>query len=124
MMFTCRMCGWGAAPDEEPSAHKPEVILKVLAEGGSVTLLRQRGADSGWHYARGLYGGTTALLQEEDGDAGAIQSRTAGVSTWAEALTLLDRYPWTMLHCREVDPEFREQVWTEVTRRLGEKGGE
>lgn len=114
---------WGVAPGEERSPHAREVILEVLAEGGSVALLGQRDSRGGWHYARGLNDGTVALLDQEDGGAGAIESRTAWVSTWAEAMTLIDRYPWTMLHCRDVHPEFRQQVWTEVTRRLQGQSG-
>lgn len=114
---------WGVATGEERSAHEPEVILEVLAEGGSVRLLRQRDSRGGWHYARGLNDGTAALLDEQDGGAKAIESQSAWVSTWAEAMALPDRYPWTMPQCRDVHPEFRQQAWTEVKRRLDEKGG-
>ena len=110
---------WGVAPGE---AHEPEVILKVIAEGGSVTLLGQRDLRGGWHYACKLNDGTAALLDEE-GSAEAIESKTEWIGTWAEAMALLDRYPWSMLHCREVHPEFRPQVWTEVMCRLKGKSG-
>ena len=114
---------WGVTLGEEWQAHKPEVILKVLAEGGSITLFGLRGSRGGWHYARALADATPAMLDEEDGGGKAIQSKGEWVRTWLEAMALLDRYPWPMLHCREIHPEFRIQVWTEIMRRLESKNG-
>jgi NAD-dependent deacetylase len=114
---------WGVAPCKEPAAREPEVIFKVLAEGGSVTLLGQRDSHGDWRYACTVNDGTIALLDEEEGGAEAIEPKTEWIDTWAEAMALLDRYPWTMLHCREVHPEFRRQVWTEVMSRLKDRRG-
>lgn len=41
------------------------------------------------------------------------------MTSWSDALDLLDRNPWAALHPLAVHPEFRKKVWNEVQRRLG-----
>lgn len=113
---------WGIVPGEQWQAQKLEIILQVLAEGGAVTLFGHRDSRGDWQFARGVDDSTAATLDEEDGGE-AVQEKTGWVKTWGEALALLDRYPWPMLHCREVHPAFRNQVWTEVTCRLQGQSG-
>jgi len=114
---------WGVGPGEDWQEHQPEVILQILAEGGSVTLFGLRDLRGGWQFARELTDATRTMLDEADQGEAKVQSRSDWVRTWAEAMALLDRYPWPMLQCREIHPEFRNQVWTEVTRRLQGKTG-
>jgi hypothetical protein len=39
------------------------------------------------------------------------------VKPFDTALAVLDRYPWHMLHPRQVHPDFRGQVWAAVEER-------
>jgi len=89
-----------------------EVILELLAEGGSVRLLGTRVAN-GWRFRRFVGDWTPALIDEE-----AIQHESDWVASWEAALVLLDAYPWHKLSPRVVHPEFREQVWAAVQRKF------
>jgi hypothetical protein len=39
------------------------------------------------------------------------------VKSWSDALTLLDRYPWTQLYPLQIDPRFHEQVKDALSSR-------
>jgi hypothetical protein len=57
-------------------------------------------------------------------DEPTIQHRSSPVTSWADAIALLDRYPWAKLHPLAVHPKFRKRVWGEVQRRLDHDGGD
>lgn len=88
-----------------------EIILRVSAEGGSITLRGERN-DQGWKFLRHLRDQTARPLAEPD-----TVHQSDSVDTWEEALKLMDRYPWPKLFPREVHPEFRALVLQEVLRR-------
>lgn len=94
-----------------------EVILKVLAEGGSVTLHGRR-CGSAWQFSLYLLDQTPLLIDDP-----MIANRSEIVESWEEALVLLDRYPWHRLHPRTVHPEFRERIWREIQSRYAAGGG-
>ena len=95
-----------------------EVIVSIIAEGGSITLIGNKGPNLDWQFARGVLDQTPGFLTKKDGGTSAIRHASDWVNTWLEAVALLDRYPWAMLNGQEVHPEFRARVWTEVNRRL------
>lgn len=99
-----------------------EVIVKVGGEGGGMTLLGRRESRSEpWAFSVKVQSANW-LLEEEDEGAPAIPRRPepepVWVSTWSEAVGLLDRWPWAKLVPLEVHVEFRDDVLVEVTRRL------
>lgn len=94
-----------------------EIIVQVGAEGGDVTLYGVR-TDDGWLFSLNVYDCSLLLLDEDEGGA-ATQYRSSPVTSWSDALALLDRNPWATLHPLAVHPEFRKKVWNEVQRRLG-----
>jgi hypothetical protein len=100
-----------------------EVIVSIAAEGGSITLYGAKDSNSAWRFARSVNDQAPTFLNEEDGGGPAINHQSTWVTTWPEAIALLDRYPWVMLGAQQVHPEFRERVWAEVTQRLQEKSG-
>jgi hypothetical protein len=106
---------------QDAAMKSPEVIVSVGAEGGSITLFGLKDLQNNWKFARGVDDQTPTLLTREDGGGPAINHESGWVSTWPEAMALLDRYPWAMLSGREVHPEFRERVWVEVNQRLQAK---
>jgi hypothetical protein len=67
-----------------------DVILKVLAEGGSIALCRTASKE-GWFFS--LESDESALLKSTDEDGVKISQV---VGSWDEALRLLDQYRWTI----------------------------
>lgn len=90
----------------------PEVIVKVGAEGGDITLLGLY-TNEGWVFIRKVFEQMPTLVDEPS-----IQHRSGTVGSWPEALGLLGRYPWHRLHPLTVHPEFHEQVWEAVVSRF------
>ena len=92
-----------------------EVIFKVGAAGGSVTLYGVR-ANHGWLFSRRVIDQTPELIDEPW-----IQHKSevvdSTVDSWQTALELMDRYHWHRLSPREVHSEFRELVWAAVVAR-------
>jgi hypothetical protein len=98
-----------------------EIVLKIGSEGGSLTILRERNADEGWHFR--IERNETALcdlLSEEDRrEGGEYFAQTGYLHSFNGALAILDRYPWFNLYPVEVHPEFLEAVLLEVRKRGG-----
>ncbi len=92
-----------------------EVILRVGAEGGSLTLYGAR-TPGGWRFSRRVIDQTMALLDLDDGEV--IDEESAVVGSWAAALALMDRYQWHRLYPLEVHPAFRARVMQAVVARL------
>jgi hypothetical protein len=104
------------------SISKPEPIIEIGAEGGSITLFGFKTANGAWHFSRTTRDETPTYLDPEEGGP-AINHTSAWVKTWPEALTLLDRYPWAMLSPLQIHPDFRHRVWDAVQKRLEHESG-
>ena len=97
------------------AARAQEIILQVGAEGGDLTLYGSRTA-SGWQFSLRAYDCTPILLDE--GDA-AMRHTSSRVTSWADAVALLDTYPhWAEFCPLTVHPDFLQQVLREVESRL------
>jgi hypothetical protein len=98
-----------------------EVIAKIGGEGGDLTLIGQK-TEGVWRF-RLQTNDCSAEFLDEDDVAGLPTGATASpwVNTWADAVALLDRYRWAELYPLAVHPEFREQVWKEVKRRIDDR---
>jgi hypothetical protein len=113
----------GGYDNERPTSKgAPEIILKVGAEGGSLTLLRARNAGKEYHFWMDC--DETSLSDFlVDGDqiaANDLRSRSGVVSSLEEAFRLLDRYPyWPSLVPLEVHPDLRSEILREVNRKGG-----
>jgi hypothetical protein len=93
--------------------NKREVIVELLAEGGSIALTGVR-HDHGWTFSRSIDESTAYdLIGEEP-----VFKKSAEVDSWEGALRLLDKYPWQTFHPSSVHPEFRERIWIAVQERL------
>lgn len=88
-----------------------QVILCIGAEGGSL-VLQGRQVNTEWVYRLQLNDQTPMLLDEAS-----ITRDSDAVTSWSDALRLLDRYPWTQLYPVEVNARFREQVKEAVLSR-------
>jgi hypothetical protein len=98
-----------------------EVIARISAGGGDLTLIGQK-SEAVWRFRLEAKDCSAGFLDEDDA-AGLPTGATASpwVDTWADAVALLDRYPWAELYPRAVHPEFREQVWKEVKCRIDDR---
>ena len=83
-----------------------EVIVKIGAEGGSITLFGVR-RPPGWLYSRSV----DEFIDEE---VGGSQHDSNVVDSWKAALGLLDLYPWHRLSLQHVHPEFRRRILAAV----------
>ena len=98
-----------------------EIVLEIGAEGGSVTLLRERNGTEEWRFRMktneaALYD----LLPEEYRDEiGSYQTQSGYVNSFPEAMLLLDKYPWCNLYPLRVHPGFLDAVLLEVRKRGG-----
>ena len=98
-----------------------ETVLGVGAEGGSITLIREKRAGGDWEFQMktnetALY---DALSEEDRNGIGEYFAQTGYVRSFHEGLRLLDRYPWFRLQPLEVHPEFLDAVLREVNKRGG-----
>jgi hypothetical protein len=96
-----------------------EVVLEVGAEGGSLTLVRE----TVWRFRMerneaAIYD----LLSESDRtEVENYSGQSESVSSFHDALDLIDKYPWCRLHPVHVHPEFLDEVLSEVRKRGGEQ---
>jgi hypothetical protein len=98
-------------------AEAGEIILKALAEGGSLTLLGIKAAN-GWRFRIVRDESTLAdLLSEEDRASIEFRSESDWVDSWQDALALLNKYRWHMMTARQIHPDFKQQIWVAVQDR-------
>jgi hypothetical protein len=89
-----------------------QCIVKVGAEGGSISLFGLLKPDGEWLYSLTRDERTLAGLNVDE-----LQylSKTKVVEDWDSALRLLSRYPWVQLCPLEVHQAFRTLIWDAVT---------
>jgi len=97
--------------------EQSEVIVEIGGEGGSLAIYGIR-TKLGWIFSREVV--DQSLLFIDEGPT--IQHSSKIVSSWPEALELLDRYPWPQLCPIKVHPEFRKMVLDAVLERNKAKG--
>lgn len=107
-----------------------QTILLLGAEGGSIRLLGKEQMRGQWVFKK-----TVNEMNYDDLEDDSFQPRestkkartTYGeneVTSWEEAITLLKRYPWPMLHPLEVHPSFRKRVWIALQKQIKDKYGD
>ena len=94
-----------------------EIIVETGAEGGSVTLYGIR-LGGGWVFSRQSIDHSAVFLGET-----CERQDSQTVASWAEALALLDSYPWHRLFPLQVHPDFRGAVFDAVKVRYGNAEG-
>lgn len=106
-------------PVEEPVsaavAEDKQVIVKVGAEGGSLTLYGIQSPD-GWQFR--VETNEAALVDDDDDDDDMLDlPKRPWVTAWRSALKQLDSYPWTRLYPLKVHPDFRDRVFKALQTR-------
>jgi hypothetical protein len=95
--------------------NEREVIVSAGVGSGAITIFGIRYND-GWRFQRNVVDQSPLMLDEKE-----IRHDSAWASSWEEALTLLDRYPWHRFSPIRVHPEFRQAVWAAVQKRCAGK---
>lgn len=91
-----------------------EVIMEVLAEGGSRVLYGLHQTE-GWFFSLDFIDSVSpCLLKDRENLPAKV------VASLSDALTLLDRYPWINLAPSMVHPEFRKEILNAVFAREAE----
>jgi hypothetical protein len=103
------------------SRDQVEIILKIGAAGGSLTLFGVKSPDDQWKFFTER-NETAAydLLSEEDQAGITPFSRTPYIHSIEEALLSLAEYSWFLLTPMEIHPEFQNKILAEV-KHLGGK---
>jgi len=96
-----------------------ETILEVGADGGSLSLFGKKDPQGHWQFWTHTDETTYCeLLDEQDlRGLGSLVGTTDPVVSLAEAIGLLDRYPWYQLTPLHVHPAFRLAILEEVRKR-------
>lgn len=100
----------------------PETVLEVGAEGGTLSIVRQRSGHGDWKF-QCLLDETTfsELLPEEFGNDEDLFKKSAHMDTFEDALLRLDKYPWSCLFPLKVHPEYADSILREVEKRGGKE---
>lgn len=88
------------------------VILKVGADGGSVTLLGWLSPNGQWSFR--LATDESSLWNLLGEDPGGSSAPVRWSSGWKTGLKLLAKYPWQHLYPLEIHPEFAVPIMTEI----------
>jgi len=100
-------------------AEDQRIILQMAGAGISVTLYGIKLGSGKWRFSLDKNEAVMAdfLSKEDDDLLPTLHSKSGYVNTWAEAVSLLDRYPWTMFVPEHVHPEFLDLVRSAVQTR-------
>jgi hypothetical protein len=91
---------------------KAELLLEVMAEGGSIAIYGRREGDR-MLYRVGVVDQTLTFLDEDEADA-EIRSDSGWLNTWEAAVAAIGRWSWPNLYPRVVHPSIGDRVWKAV----------
>jgi hypothetical protein len=92
---------------------EPFVVVEIGAEGGGIKVLSRSSDDGCLEYSVTMRDQTLTFLAEDEGGA-VIRRSTDWMGSWNDAVAVLDRWPWPMLHPLRIHPEFRYRVLVAV----------
>lgn len=98
-------------PQTQSVDKRWETIVEVLAEGGGIQLFGLR-TPEGWLFSREVVDQTEFLMDEPE-----TRHRGNVVDSLEEGLQLLDRYPWYLMHVRNIHPEFAKEITEAIAKR-------
>jgi hypothetical protein len=102
--------------------NKQELILRVGAAGGSISLWSVGAKDGTRSFVVEKDESTLKdLLPEEETEGIAFKSKSAPLHSFADAMIALGPYRWHLLYPMFVHEDFRESVLTAVMNLGGEK---
>jgi hypothetical protein len=98
----------------------PEVkpILKVGAEGGGISMVREVAGSERFRVV--MTDHTPTFLDDDDGGR-PIRRDSGWVASWEEAVKFLGTWPWPMLRPLFVDPQYAKRVLEAIPKAAAEK---
>jgi len=102
--------------------NKQELILKVGAAGGSISVWSVSAKDGTRSFVVKTDESTLKeLMDKEDANGLSFKSKTGPLHSFADALAVLGRYPWHRLTPVFVHQDFIDPILTAVMNLGGEK---
>jgi hypothetical protein len=102
--------------------NKQELILKVGAAGGSISVWSVNAKDGTQFFVVTTDESTLKeFMNEEDANGLSFKSKTEPLHSFADALTALGKYPWHLLYPMFVHQDFKDVIFTAVMDLGGEK---
>jgi hypothetical protein len=104
-------------------SSKQETVLEIGAEGGTLSIVRQRNEGGAWEYWS-LLDETTlldVLSEDEIGNHDDLLDNSGRLGTFEDALIRFGQYPWFKLYPMRVSAEFGDLVLGEVEKRGGKE---
>lgn len=89
-----------------------EMILKIGGEGGGLTLWGKQ-TETGWIFSRNVTDQSTTLFGEDE-----ITHTSSSVSSWGDAIALLDKYKWHRLYPLVAHQAFHKLILDAVIVRF------
>jgi hypothetical protein len=99
-----------------------EVVLRVGAEGGSLTVYRVPYTGGGWFWEVETNEVALHDLVSDDDDldsCGAVRRTLA--ESFEEAIERLDKYPWVRLYPLQIHKDYHDAILRAVLERGGER---
>ena len=94
-----------------------QTILKVGCDGGCITLQGMNVEDA-WIFKMATDETTLKYIVDEEDLSGELASETGIVSTWEEALKLIDGYEWVSMYPVEAQSYFAKEIMNALIERL------
>ena len=104
------------------NGDEQELVLKIGAAGGSLSVWSVNAKDGTRSFLVKQDETTLKeLMTKEDAAGITFKNKTGSLHSFADALTVLERYPWHLLYPMFVHQDFIDPVLTAVMNLGGEK---
>lgn len=110
--FRASLYGHARFGDEQAAVNKPRLLISIGAEGGSIAVYTD--SDEPPRYKVIIAGQTPTFLDGDDGGGPAIKRDSGWLTSWAQAVEWLGRYPWPNLQALHVDASVADRVWAAI----------
>ena len=101
--------------------NEPNVVIKIGAEGGSITVITRASAGGVTEYSVRLRDQTLTFLAEDEAD-NVIRRDTQWSNSWSDVIASLGRWPWPMLVPLHVHADYADRVLLAVQQFRGGDG--
>jgi hypothetical protein len=95
-----------------------KLLVSIGAEGGFIAIYGDVSDAAHPRYRVVVVDQTLTFLNDEEGGA-QIRKDSGWLSSWADVMKALDRYPWPHLACMSVDPSVAPEIWKALQEYVG-----
>lgn len=94
-----------------------QTIIEVGCEGGVITLLGKKEGHN-WFFKMATDETSLLCFVNKEELPGSLSTETGVVSSWEEALNLLNQYGWVTMYPVEAHPDFSDKIMSAVIEAL------